>query len=72
VARYSVPRGRPTLERTSIFPSQLERDVDDLITVTVNKLGITAGKYLIVKVAHRVTMGGVVWRTTYTLEAYPY
>jgi hypothetical protein len=53
------------------FPSQLQREVADLITVTCTRLGITSVEYSIQSLSTSITDGGSVWTTTYQLEENP-
>jgi len=72
VARYKDPRARPTITVVNRFPSLLQRQPDDLVTVNLARLRIAGGKYLIQSMTTTVSAGGLVWRTTYQLEEYPY
>jgi hypothetical protein len=67
VARYKDPRARPTITVVNRFPSQLQRELDDLVTVNLARLRIAGGKYLIVSLTTVVRPGGY-WQTTYTVE----
>ena len=53
------------------FPSQLQRELDDLVTVNCARLGIAGGKYLVVSLTTSVTAGGRGWTTVYQLEEAP-
>jgi hypothetical protein len=65
---HATPHSRPTLTVSSRWPSQLVRELDDVIKVTFSRLGISALEYYIVKLDHLVTKGGAIWKTVYTLE----
>jgi len=71
VTRYKDPRSRPVLTVDNRFPSQLQRELDDLITI-INPRTLTYGqKYLIVRLTTRVTQSGNRWTTIYQLEEAP-
>jgi hypothetical protein len=72
VSRYADPRARPTITVVNRFPSQLQRRLDDMVTVNFARLGIRGGKYLILGVATKVTESGQHWETKFQLEEYPY
>jgi len=69
--RYGDPVARPAITVVNRFPSQLQRELDDLVTVNCARLGIAGGKYLIVSLTTSVTAGGKVWTTKYQLEEAP-
>lgn len=69
--RYSVPRARPTLIIRNRFPTQLTLELDDLITVVLDRLGIN-GDYLVQTITTTVTEAGMWWETEYVLEEYAY
>jgi len=71
VARYKDPRARPAITVVDRFPSQLQRELDDLVTVNCARLGIAGGKYLVVSLTTSVTAGGRGWTTVYQLEEAP-
>ncbi len=72
LTNYSAPRARPSMTVVNRFPSQLQRDLDDLVTVTYARLGITAREYLILRAETRVSAGRNLWTTVYGLEEYAY
>lgn len=76
VQRYREPRARPTWERTASSAaeriSQMERDLDDLLQISLPRLGLVNKKFLIMKSGTTVSKGGVVWRTSWTLEEHAY
>lgn len=72
LARYAQPRARPTITVVNRFPSQLARELDDLVTVNFARLGIVAGKYLIAAITTTISQNGNWWETVYTLEESPY
>lgn len=75
MARYFAPRARPNMQRINHFdgspPSQLTRELDDLVTVDLTRLGIASQSELIVRVTTKVT-DGPLWDTTYGLEESPF
>lgn len=76
IERYKDPRPRPTLRRRNKNDTQLlsilERDLDDLIEVSLGRLGIVSRKYLIVKLQVSVGNGQVVWEASWDLEEHAY
>jgi hypothetical protein len=68
VAEYPTPRIRPTLTVTNRFPSQLQRDVGDTVTLNFARLGISSVQHRILKVSTSVTEGGRRWETQWLLE----
>ena len=68
VARYKVPRARPTMTLRNYFDQQLWLELDDLITVTNTRLRVSGGRYLIAGLTTNVTGGGAIWTTDYQLE----
>jgi hypothetical protein len=71
VARYKVPRARPQLRRSNIFPNMLARQVDDRITVSAARLKVASQPYLIVIWELDIEQAGLVWRARYGLEEVP-
>jgi hypothetical protein len=71
IARYKDPRARPVIKVENRWPSQLQRELDDLVTVTFGRLRITAGKYLIQRLETKVSEACQRWETTYALEESP-
>jgi hypothetical protein len=71
VARYKDPRARPQITVVNRFPSQLVRELDDLVTVNFSRLSISGGEYLIQSVTTSVSQGGNWWETVYQLEEAP-
>lgn len=72
VARYKDPRARPTMTVANRFPSQLTRQLDEVITVNLARLRLSGAKYVIVSLTTTVSKGGASWVTAYLLEEYPY
>lgn len=68
VARYRDSRARPVIQVVNRWPSQLQRELDDLVLVTFSRLRITAAPYLILRLSTHVSEAGQRWDTTYTLE----
>jgi hypothetical protein len=68
VANLVVGRLRPTLTVTNRFPSQLQRDVGDTVTLNFARLGISAVTFRIAKVSTTVTEGGRRWETRWLVE----
>jgi len=71
VARYRFPRTCPTMVVSNRFPSQLQRSLDEMVTVNHVRLGIRGGKYLISRLTTWLTEGGTIWTTSYDLEEAP-
>lgn len=76
LARYKDPKARPTLRRknknTIQTQSILDRELDDLIEISIDRLGIASQKYLIVKSQVSVSKGGVIWEASWGLEEHAY
>lgn len=70
IARYKDPLARPQLTRSSQFPSQLARELDDLVVVNTTVAHISGAKYLILALSTTVS-SPMLWETTYTLEEFP-
>jgi Concanavalin A-like lectin/glucanases superfamily len=68
LARYKDPRARPQIKVVNRFPSQLQRELDDLVTVNFARLGISGGSYLILRLDSAIGSAGNEWTTTYQLE----
>lgn len=68
VARYRDPRARPVIRIENRWPSQLQRELDDLITVTFARLRISNGRYLILRLETTVSEAAQRWTTVYALE----
>lgn len=71
LARYKDPRARPQLRRSQLFPNLLARQVDDLITVSADRLKVYRQPYLIVIWELEILEAGLVWRAKYGLEEMP-
>lgn len=73
--RYETPRMRPRISRKgksySYLRSIRRRELDDLIQVSLGRLGITDRKYLIVQLTTRVATGNI-WEASWGLEEYPF
>lgn len=76
ITRYKDPRSRPSWVRTadseSQYLSQLIRELDDLIQVTLGRLALVDKRFLIVKVKNKVTHSGVKWESTWGLEEHAF
>jgi hypothetical protein len=70
LARYKDPRARPRITVVNRFPSQLQRELDDLVTVNFARLGISGGKYLILGITTSISQNGNWWETAYQLEEF--
>jgi hypothetical protein len=74
LARYSQPRARPSMTRVNknaaAQQSILERELDDLVELNLDRLGIAGKKYLIVST--KTTVKGMVWTATWGLEEHAF
>lgn len=70
--RYATPRARPEMTVRDKFTTVLVRDLDDVVTITLAQAGISARKYLIVRVEMEVTRSSNRWVARYALEEFPY
>jgi hypothetical protein len=71
IAQHKAPLTRPQLVVQNRFPSQLQREVGDIITVTCSRLGITAVEYSIQTITTVLREQANLWETTYQLEESP-
>ena len=69
--RYGNPKARPSLTFVNRFPSQLQRDVSDRITLTFGLEGVAGRDFLIRSLETTVTQSGAEWMTEYGLEEAP-
>jgi hypothetical protein len=72
LTRRSGPLTRPQLVVQNRFPSQLQREVGDLVTVTCSRLGITAVEFSIQALTTVFLEQANLWETTYQLEESPF
>lgn len=72
LARYKEPRGRPNAVRENLWPSHLQRDLDELVAFNFDRLKIVGGRYLILRLSTRISESGQRWVTTYALEDHAY
>ena len=72
VARYKDPHPRPVATRYNAFPAQLQREVNDLITVTSTRALLVSQEYFIVRRDVSISDGGTRWQTNEALEESPY
>lgn len=72
VDRYANGTLRPHLTRRNQFPSQLARELNDVLNVTSAKLGLTAVRFSIQSLTTTVDLDGLLWETKYDLEEHPY
>ena len=66
--RYAFPRTRPTMRSHNRWPSQLQRQLGDVVTVTLSRQRVYAQPYSILALETSVTRSGQDWVTTYILE----
>jgi len=71
VARFKDVRARPAMTVANRFLSQLQRQLDDLVTVNFARLRIYSGKYLVLRARTTLLDGGTIWNTVYDLEEFP-
>lgn len=71
IARYGFPRARPTIVRKNDWPSQLARQLGDVITLTFARQRIYSQRYSILSSETRVDQSGQEWTTRYILEEMP-
>ena len=65
IARYKDPKARPTMTVADRFPSQLVRELDDVVTVTSGRGLVYGQPFSILSFTTRVGPG---WVTSYVLE----
>lgn len=74
LARYSIPRRRPTMVLHQRFPLQVDVDLDDLLELTLDNevfpFGIVEQPYLVVRETVAVDKSLRDWTSTLALEAY--
>lgn len=71
VWRYAQPRWRPSLVFVNRFPTQIIRDLTDIITLTSTELSMAAARTTILRLETAVSDSGARWETTYTLDELP-
>ena len=71
LANYAQQRRRFTITVENRWPSQLDRDLDDLIVLNIARLGIANGRFIIVGITHTISDTGRHWTTQYQLEQAP-
>jgi hypothetical protein len=64
----SSNRSRPVMKVINRFPSQLILELNDLITLSLDRLDIVSQDYCIIKSDTTVNSSGLWWTTDYTLE----
>ena len=69
--RYAVQRQRFSFVVENRWPSQLLRDLDDLVVLSLPRIGLVNGHFIVVGIAHDISATGRRWRTTYQVEAAP-
>ena len=72
LARYRDPRARPAMNVVNRWPSQLQRELADLVTVNFQRLRISGGRYLILRLETTVSEAGQRWETAYALEEHAF
>ncbi|HSW43191.1 MAG TPA: hypothetical protein VLM76_11840, partial [Patescibacteria group bacterium] len=70
VDRYADGALRPHLTRRNMIPSQLARDLGDVLTIESAKTGLAPARYSIQTLTSSVK--GNLWETKYDLEEHPY
>jgi hypothetical protein len=71
VYRYKGGAARPDIMLENRFPTQVQRDITDRLSITFGLLGISAKQFLIRSFTTEVTMSALDWTTTYSLESTP-
>lgn len=71
VYRYKGGATRPDITLINRFPSQLQRDITDRLSITFPLLGVTAKQFLIRSLTTSVELESKLWTTTYDLESTP-
>jgi hypothetical protein len=71
VAAGKQPRPRPTITVVNRFPSQLVRELGDVVTITFARAAIYAQRYTIARIDTRISDQGNWWQTDYALEEMP-
>jgi hypothetical protein len=71
VARRADSLLRPTIVRRNNWPSQLARQLGDVITLTFARQRIYSQRYSVLSLETRVSQSAQEWTTTYVLEEVP-
>jgi hypothetical protein len=69
VYRYKAGASRPDIQTVNRFPSQLQRDISDRLSITFALLGIAAKQFLIRSFTTTVELQSKLWTTDYQLES---
>jgi hypothetical protein len=69
VYRYKAGASRPDIQTVNRFPSQLQRDISDRLSITFSLLGISAKQFLIRSLSTTVELQSKLWTTDYQLES---
>lgn len=69
--RYKDPRAKPSMTVVNRFPSQLQREVADILTLTASAVSISGVRYYIRSFETAISGSGARWDTTYQLEEAP-
>lgn len=71
VYRYKDPRARPPVVFENRFPTQLQRQVGERVTLTAAEHSLSGVEMLIASFQTEIRESGGTWRTTYQLEEMP-
>lgn len=71
VYRYKDPRAKPSMTLQNRFPTQLQREIGDRITLSSVLESTSAREYFIRSLATTISTDGFTWQTTYELEEAP-
>lgn len=72
VDRYKDPRPRPTLVVRNEYAKMLAADLNDVITVTLDRFGVRSGQFVVLREDLAIRNGGRDWTARYKLEEYRY
>lgn len=70
ITRYAQPPKRPVLTDTNRWPSMLQRDLDELITVTHTLSGTISQPFIIQSIDLTISEASTKWDVKYQLEEY--
>jgi hypothetical protein len=71
IDRYCRPFGRLTVVLVNQFPTQYTRELNDVVTVTASRFGLSSRRMSIASIATQISDANNQWTTTYVLEEMP-
>ncbi len=69
--RYKGGASRPDVTYQNRFPSMLQRDITDRVSINFALLGVSSKQFLIRSLTTTVELKALLWETTYSLESTP-